>query len=119
VSLRALRFLLPILAIMASRTPVRAPEPVESQVVAARASTSAPAESAESESHSRPSVVAADSRAAHRASRPTDPTALPTLARAFARARQAHERTGGLDLAPVETRELGFPFYATAPPRDA
>lgn len=114
--MRALRLLAVLLAIVAGGAKPRAAESLETQVIALRASSGAPRQSAETDAERQASVVSSDSRSATRAGRPGEETPMPSVPREYHAARRTHERNGGLDAAPVASRSLAFPFYATAPP---
>lgn len=113
---RALKWLIPFVALLATKAPLRVSEAVATEVVSLRAATENP-ESARVPGSRAASVVVSNEKAPTRSSRPGEHSALPEYSNASGVVAAAQSRETGLDRAPEAARDLAFPFYATAPPR--
>jgi hypothetical protein len=116
VNRRTLAWLIPFVALLSTKAPLRAPEPAATEVVSLRAATENP-ESARAPGSRSASVIVSNEKATTRPSRPGEESALPGFRHTSSPIARAHARETGLEDVPEVSRELAIPFYATAPPR--
>jgi hypothetical protein len=116
VTRRSLAWLLPLVALLATKAPLRAPDTAAIEVVSLRAVAENP-ESARAPGSRSVSVIVTNEKATTRPSRPGEHSALPEFRHASSAIALSHARETGLDGVPEVSRELAIPFYATAPPR--